>query len=59
MRRVRLLRLGLMAVLVMAAANSWAQGANTGMGGRDEGVASILAKLKVMDQKNDAFTHSG
>ena len=40
---------------VMAAASGWAQGANTGMGGRDEGVASILEKLKVMDKKNDAF----
>ena len=55
MRRVRLLRLGLVAILVMAAANGWAQGANTGMGGLDEGVASILEKLKVMDKKNDAF----
>ena len=48
-------RLWLTVALVTAALSCRAQGANTGMGGRDEGVASILAKLKVMDQKNDAF----
>ena len=55
MRHTSILRFWLIAVLVMAASNGWAQGANTGMGGRDEGVASILEKLKVMDKKNDAF----
>ena len=40
---------------VLAFMNSWAQGDNVGMGGRDEGVASILEKLDVMKKKNDAF----
>ena len=40
---------------VLAVMNGWAQGDNVGMGGRDEGVASILEKLDVMKKKNDAF----
>lgn len=39
----------------MAAVSGWAQGDNTGMGGRDEGVASILEKLNVIEKKNEAF----
>lgn len=42
-------------VLCLTAIYGWAQGDNVGMGGRDEGVASILEKLNVMQKKNEAF----
>ena len=42
-------------VLCLTAICGWAQGDNVGMGGRDEGVASILEKLNVMQKKNEAF----
>jgi hypothetical protein len=42
-------------VLCLTAISGWAQGDNVGMGGRDEGVASILEKLNVMQKKNEAF----
>lgn len=42
-------------VLLAAALNGWAQGSNVGMGGLDEGVASILERLNVVEKKNEAF----
>lgn len=48
-------RLWLIIVFGLVAVCSWAQGDNTGMGGRDEGVASILERLNIMKQKNEAF----
>ena len=48
-------RLLLAFVFALTVMSSWAQGDNVGMGGRDEGVASILEKLDVMKKKNDAF----
>lgn len=49
------LRFWLIVVLGWVAISGWAQGDNTGMGGRDEGVASILEKLDIMKKKNEAF----
>ena len=49
------LRIWMMLTLCLGVVNGWAQGDNVGMGGLDEGVASILEKLNVMQKKNDAF----
>ena len=48
-------RLWLILILCLKIITCWAQGDNVGMGGRDEGVASILEKLNVMQKKNEAF----
>ena len=42
-------------VLLAAALNGWAQGSNIGMGGSDDGVASILERLNIVEKKNEAF----
>ena len=39
------LRIWMMLTLCLGVVNGWAQGDNVGMGGLDEGVASILEKL--------------
>ena len=48
-------RLLLTWALTITVLSGWAQGDNVGMGGRDEGIASILERLDVMKKKNDAF----
>ena len=42
-------------VLLATALNGWAQGSNIGMGGSDDGVASILERLNIVEKKNEAF----
>lgn len=45
-------RLLLTWALTITVLSGWAQGDNIGMGGRDEGIASILERLDVMKKKN-------
>ena len=42
-------------VLLVAVLDGWAQGGNIGMGGSDDGVASILERLNIVERKNEAF----